>query len=92
MQIKNLHIIGGGCQNYLLNQYTANSVGIPVYAGPVEATSIGNIIVQAKAAGLVSDLTEMRTIVANSIGVKTYLPKDTTDWENAYKKYLEIIQ
>lgn len=92
VQIKNLHIIGGGCQNYLLNQYTANSVGIPVYAGPVEATSIGNIIVQAKAAGLVSDLTEMRTIVANSIGVKTYLPKDTTDWENAYKKYLEIIQ
>lgn len=46
--VKQLHIIGGGCQNRLLNQLTANALGIPVYAGPVEATAIGNILVQAK--------------------------------------------
>ncbi len=91
-KINKLHIIGGGCQNYLLNQYTANAIGIPVYTGPVEATSIGNIIVQAKAANLVSNLIEMRKIVADSIEMNTYLPQDKEIWEKEYQNYLKATK
>ena len=59
-----LHIIGGGSQNELLNQYTANAIGLPVVAGPSEATAIGNCMMQAKAAGWVADRWEIRKIVA----------------------------
>lgn len=61
--IKKLHIIGGGSQNKLLNRLTEEALGVPVEAGPVEATGIGNILTQALAKGEVSDITEMRRIV-----------------------------
>jgi rhamnulokinase len=73
--IEKLHIIGGGSQNELINQMTANTLGIPVVAGPSEATAIGNCLMQAKAAGLVKDRWEIRQIVAKSFGVKTYMPE-----------------
>ena len=92
LKIKHLHIIGGGTQNYLLNQYTANSLGGPVYAGPVEATAIGNIMIQAKAMGLVADLKGMRKVIANSVNPKCYMPEDTDAWNMAYQKYLEITK
>ncbi|MDR2918376.1 MAG: rhamnulokinase [Tannerella sp.] len=72
--IEKLHIIGGGSQNALLNQYTANAIGMPVVAGPSEATAIGNCMMQAKAAGLVADRWEIRKIVAKSFPTLTYLP------------------
>ena len=72
--IEKLHIIGGGSANALLNQWTANAIGLPVVAGPTEATAIGNIMVQAKAAGLVADRWQMRRLIAASFPVKTYLP------------------
>ncbi len=71
-QPKRLHIIGGGSQNDLLNQFTADALGIPVWAGPVEATAMGNILVQAMAAGEVADLTEIRQIVRQSVSPKIF--------------------
>ncbi len=73
-KIERLHIIGGGSANELLNQWTAEAIGLPVTAGPVEATAIGNLMVQAKAAGLVRDRWEMRRIIATSFSVKTFIP------------------
>ena len=70
--IEKLHIIGGGSQNELVNQMTANALGIPVIAGPSEATAIGNCLMQAKAAGLVKDRWEIRRIIAKAFNVKTY--------------------
>lgn len=73
--VKQLHIIGGGCQNRLLNQLTANALGIPVYAGPVEATAIGNILVQALAKGEISSLQELKEIVIHSVEPQVYRPE-----------------
>ena len=73
-KIEKLHIIGGGSANTLLNQWTADAIGIPVVAGPTEATAIGNVMIQAKAAGLVKDRWEMRRMISESIQTKTYRP------------------
>ena len=74
-KIEKLHIIGGGSANELLNQWTADAIGIPVVAGPTEATAIGNLMIQARAAGLVRDRWEMRRMIADAFKVKTYNPK-----------------
>lgn len=73
--IRQLNIIGGGSQNKLLNQLTADELGIPVYAGPVEATAIGNILTQAMAKGEIADLRELREIVTHSVTPQIYYPK-----------------
>ena len=73
--LKRLHIIGGGSQNELLNQLTANALGVPVWAGPVEATAMGNILVQAMAAGEVADLASLRQVVRNGVTPKIFEPK-----------------
>ena len=72
--IDKLHVIGGGSANKLMSQLTADTLGIPVIAGPVEGTAIGNIMMQAKVAGLVKDRWEMRRIIADSIETRTYMP------------------
>lgn len=91
--IKVLHIIGGGSLNKYLNQFTADALGVEVLAGPQEGTAIGNIMLQAKAAGEVSNIWEMRRIIANSIEMVAYHPtKDQATWDKAYKKYLEILK
>lgn len=74
--IKQLHIIGGGSQNGLLNQLTANAVGIPVSAGPVEATAIGNILMQVNAMGEINDIKELKKIIINSVEPKLYTPNN----------------
>ncbi len=73
--IRQLNIIGGGSQNKLLNQLTADELGIPVYAGPVEATAIGNILTQAMAKGEIADLRALREIVTHSVTPQVYYPK-----------------
>ena len=88
--IEKLHVIGGGSRNAYLMQMAANSIGLPVVTGPVEGTAIGNIMLQAKAAGLVGDMYEMRKIIADSIELNTYLPQDAQAWDEAYEKYLKI--
>ena len=74
-EIKTLHVIGGGAQNDLLNQMTSDACGIPVVAGPSEATALGNVMVQARAAGLVGSLEEMRRYILRSIETKRYEPR-----------------
>ena len=75
-KIEKLHIIGGGSANDLLNQWTADAIGLPVVAGPTEATAIGNVMIQAKAAGLVKDRWEMRRMIADAFSVKTFHPSE----------------
>jgi rhamnulokinase len=86
-KIERLHIVGGGAHNWLLCQMTADALGLPVYAGPAEATAIGNIMVQAMAAGLVSSLEEIRTIVRESFRVRQYKPRPTKEWDAAYVRF-----
>lgn len=88
--IERLHIIGGGSKNPLLNQYTASSIGLEVISGPSEATAIGNIMLQAKAAGQVGSLAQMREMIARSTETATYQPQDGALWEAAYQKFLTI--
>ena len=91
-KIKILHVIGGGSQNSLLNQFTTNLLNIPVVAGPIEATAIGNILIQALALNRIQDVSELRQIVQKSFPIKQFMPKDNKKWGNAYKRYLEIPQ
>lgn len=88
--IESLHIIGGGSKNDLLNQFTANAINRRVIAGPSEATAIGNVMVQAMAAGAVSSLEQMRTIIANSVETREYLPQDVEQWDQVYEKFKTI--
>ena len=74
-RIDTLHIIGGGSVNAVLDQLTADALGIRVLAGPQEATALGNVLLQAKACGEVADRWEMRKVIANSIELKEYNPK-----------------
>lgn len=90
--IEVLHIIGGGSLNDNLNQFTANSCGVEVLAGPQEGTALGNIMVQAKAAGEVKDLWDMRKVIANSLNLKRFSPADKEIWDAAYVKYLTILK
>ncbi|MDR1339602.1 MAG: rhamnulokinase [Prevotellaceae bacterium] len=86
-EIERLHVIGGGSQNRLLNQLIANSIALPVIAGPSEATAIGNVMVQAKGLGIVKSLSEMRSIIGKSVSLETFCPKDSEQWEEAYRKF-----
>jgi len=90
--ISRIHIIGGGTQNRLLCQFTANATGIPVIAGPVEATAIGNIMVQAMGLGLVESHAEIRNIIANSFELDNYQPQAIEKWDAAYERFLNILQ
>jgi rhamnulokinase len=88
-----LHVIGGGSLNKYLTQFTADALGVEVLAGPQEGTAIGNMMLQAKAAHEVSDVWEMRRIIANSIDMVAYHPTgDTAAWDKAYQRYLEITK
>ncbi|MGI5289366.1 rhamnulokinase [Nonomuraea polychroma] len=79
-----VHLVGGGSRNELLCRLTADACGLPVVAGPAEATTFGNVLVQARAAGLVSDLAEMRSLVAAAEPLRRYEPSgDAGAWDEA---------
>lgn len=88
--IDKLHIIGGGSLNKYLNQFTANATGVEVLAGPQECTALGNIMLQAKAAGEVDGIFDMRRIIADSVEMKRFEPQDKAVWDEAYSRYLDI--
>jgi rhamnulokinase len=92
-RVDKIHVIGGGSRNSLLCQLTADATGLPVIAGPAEATAIGNILVQALALGRISSLAEMRSIVRDSFEPRTYEPAGTAaDWDAAYVRFREILE
>jgi rhamnulokinase len=88
-----LHVIGGGSLNKYLTQFTADSLGVEVLAGPQECTAIGNIMMQAKAMRQVDDIWQMRKIIANSVDMVAYHPTaDRRAWDEAYERYLTITR
>ena len=90
--IDKIHIIGGGANNELLCQYSANAIGLPVVAGPTEATAIGNILIQAKSMQAVVSLEEIRRMVEESFETKTFEPQDPALWKTQLARFREIIQ
>jgi rhamnulokinase len=91
-KIETIHIFGGGSQNQLLDQMTANATGRPVVAGPVEATVMGNALVQLISLGVLSTLQEARRIVAQSGRLAHFEPRDVAIWEDAFEHYQQITR
>ena len=89
-RVEVIHIVGGGTQNELLNQFTANATGRPVVTGPIEATALGNILVQARTAGAIGSLNEIRSVVRASSTMKRYEPQNTAAWNDAYARFSAI--
>lgn len=89
---KFINIVGGGCKEEMLCQFAANACGIPVYAGPVEATAIGNIVSQAIALGEIKDIQEARHIIRNSCEIKVYEPDiaEKDAWDDAYNRFCNL--
>lgn len=87
-----LHMLGGGIQNKLLCRFTANAIGRPVWAGPVEASSIGNVLVQYMTLGELSGLEEARSLVRRSFPVQTYEPQESAIWDEAFGKFCRLLQ
>ncbi len=85
-----VQIVGGGSQNKLLNQLTANAPGVPVIAGPVEATVLGNAAVQLMSTGALSSLAEARQVIKNSTFLEQYQPQAQVDWQEAYHRYQNL--
>jgi len=73
--VEQIHMVGGGCQNRLLCQLTADRSGLPVVAGPVEATALGNVLIQARTHGRVGSLEDIRQVIARSFEPFRYTPR-----------------
>jgi rhamnulokinase len=86
-----LHAGGGGIQNELLSQATADALGIEVVAGPVEATSCGNMITQMVATGHLPSIEAGRRLIRDSFEFKTYAPRDSAAWNGAYERFLKVL-
>jgi rhamnulokinase len=91
-RLEPLHIVGGGTQNRLLSQLTADATGRQVITGPVEATASGNILMQMMALGHITSLDQGREIVRASFDLSVYLPGDRAGWDEAYARLLAAIE
>jgi rhamnulokinase len=91
-RIETIHIVGGGTQNRQLCQATADACQRTVLAGPIEATAIGNLLVQAIAAGDIGSIGEARDVVRNSFTVDRYEPQNALNWDAAFKKFLTLVK
>lgn len=90
-RLETIHIVGGGTQNQALCQATANACGRPVLAGPVEATAIGNVMMQAIASGAIGSIAEARDVVRRSFPLDRYEPRDTAAWNDAYQRFVGLL-
>ncbi len=91
-RIEVIHIVGGGSKSELLNQFTADACRRPVIPGPVEATAMGNLLVQVRASGELASLAELREVVRKSSQVRTYRPGPPARWEEAFSRFLDLRQ
>ncbi len=89
-QIDVLHVVGGGSQADFLNQLTAASTGVPVLAGPVEATALGNALAQFLSTGAISSLAEGRAMIAESFGLKQFNPEPVSNFEEIYQRFMSL--
>lgn len=90
--IKTIHVIGGGTKNTLLCQFTTDACGRPVHAGPVEATAIGNILMQAIGRKNLGSIADLRAVVARSFPVTVYEPRDNAAWIDAAGRFAELVR
>ncbi len=90
-RIERLHIVGGGSQARMLNQFAANAVKIPVLAGPTECTALGNILIQAITLGHLPSLAAAREVVRNSFELKTVTPQDAATWDAAAARFEKLL-
>lgn len=90
-ELKTIHIVGGGSLNRLLCQMTADCCNRRVVAGPVEATAIGNVMLQAVVDGAVSSIAQAREVIRHSFSVQQYLPQNTWPWNQAYERFQKLI-
>lgn len=90
-RLEPIHIVGGGTQNRLLSQFTADATGRQVITGPVEATATGNILVQAIALGHIDSVQAGRKVVRNSFELATFEPVNRAPWDEAYQRLLDIM-
>jgi rhamnulokinase len=88
--IRVVHVVGGGSQNRLLNQITADATGRQVISGPVEATAIGNVLLQAYALGQLHSLSELRVVVQRSFPTEIFKPCAEPGWPAAQKRFQEL--
>jgi rhamnulokinase len=88
--IQTIHIVGGGTQNRLLCQMAADACNCRVVAGPVEATAIGNIMMQAVSAGDLHSIAEARDVIRQSFEVEEYLPQNPAGWDDAYARFQKL--
>ena len=88
--INRIHVVGGGSRNRLLCQFTADATGLPVTAGPVEATAAGNVLVQAMGLGFLSSLEDIRRVTRSSFELESYTPAGTAEWDQAYERFLDV--
>jgi rhamnulokinase len=88
--IARLHIVGGGSQSALLNQFAADATQREVIAGPVEATAAGNVLIQAIALGHVESLEALRKIVSDSFPLSTFKSRDSASWQDAYRRFTQL--
>lgn len=86
-----LNIVGGGCQNKLLDQMVADAIDRPVVTGPIEGAAIGNLLMQAKALGLIDTMDEVRQVVQNSEAVARFAPNHSQQWLQAYERLLKQL-
>ncbi len=91
-RLETLRIVGGGSQNRLLSQFAADACARPVVTGPVEATALGNVMVQAIATGHIGSLAEGRDAIAASITQETFAPQSDVGWDEAYGRFVGLIQ
>ncbi len=89
--IRTIHVVGGGAKNALLCQFTADACARPVHAGPIEATAIGNILMQALGRGRLGSIAELRAVVARSFPVTIYEPRDTAAWTDAAGRFAPLV-
>lgn len=90
-RIEAVNVVGGGCQNELLNQMTADACGKPVSAGPVEATALGNVLMQARAVGELQSLDDMRAVVRASSEMTEYEPQNQSQWSDVKGRFLNLL-
>lgn len=91
-RVETIHIVGGGTQNRALCQATADACGRPVVAGPVEATATGNLLMQAVAAGELGSIADARQCVRRSFAVDQYEPSGEASWDDAYGRFVQIVE
>jgi rhamnulokinase len=85
-------VVGGGSKNPLLNQFTADALGLPVYAGPEEATAVGNFMVQALGMGAIPDMAAAQPIIRAAFPIARFDPHPGNDWARAFARFVTLAK